>query len=90
MRLDEFTERGEIGAYIAATIFVERESQKGIIIGEGGSMLKRIGFTARKEIEAMSARKVFLELRVKVEKDWRDDENMLRRFGYKLKGGKKK
>ncbi|GAB4487924.1 MAG: GTPase Era [Anaerolineales bacterium] len=90
VRLDEFTERGEVGAYIAATIFVERESQKGILIGEGGSMLKRIGFTARKEIEAMSARKVFLELRVKVEKDWRDDENLLRRFGYKLKGGKKK
>ncbi|NCP87663.1 MAG: GTPase Era [Anaerolineae bacterium CG_4_9_14_3_um_filter_57_17] len=90
VRLDEFTERGEVGAYIAATIFVERDSQKGILIGEGGSMLKRIGFTARKEIEAMSARKVFLELRIKVEKDWRDDENILRRFGYKLKGNKKK
>lgn len=90
VRLDEFTERGEGGAYIAATIFVERESQKGILIGEGGQMLKRIGSTARKEIENMSGRKVFLELRVKVEKDWRDDENLLRRFGYKLKGGKKK
>lgn len=85
VRLDEFTERGESGAFIAATIFVERESQKGIVIGEGAVMLKRIGLTARKEIEAMSGRKVFLELRVKVEKDWRDNEAVLKRFGYKVK-----
>jgi len=88
VRLDEFTERGDIGAYIAATIFVERESQKGIVIGDGASMLKRIGLTARKEIEEMSSRRVFLELRVKVEKDWRDNEAALKRFGYKIKGEK--
>ncbi|MGD0611185.1 MAG: GTPase Era [Anaerolineales bacterium] len=85
VRLDEFTERGEQGAYIAATLFVERDSQKGIVIGEGGGMLKRIGSAARKEIEAMSGRKVYLSLRVKVEKGWRDNEAALRRFGYKIK-----
>jgi GTP-binding protein Era len=51
--------------------------------------LKRIGSAARKEIEAMSGRKVYLELRVKVEKDWRDDENALRRFGYKIEKRRK-
>ena len=83
--MDEFTERGEEGAFIAATLFVERDSQKGIVIGEGGAMLKKIGSAARKEIEAMSERKVFLELRVKLSKNWRDDEDALRRFGYKIK-----
>jgi GTP-binding protein Era len=85
VRLDEFTERGDKGAYIAATLFVERDSQKGIVIGDGGTMLKKIGSAARKEIESMSGRKVFLELRVKVAKDWRNDEAILRRLGYKIK-----
>jgi GTP-binding protein Era len=85
VRIDEFTERGDEGAYIAATIFVERESQKGIAIGRGGEMLKRIGTSARHEIEDMSGRKVFLELRVKVLKEWRKDEKAMRRFGYKIK-----
>jgi len=85
VRLDEFSERGERGAYIAATLFVERDSQKGIVIGEGGTMLKKIGAAARKEIETMSGRKVYLQLRVKVAKDWRNDEAALRRFGYKIK-----
>jgi GTP-binding protein Era len=84
VRIDEFTERGEEGAYIAATIFVERDSQKGIVIGRGGEMLKRIGTAARHEIEEMSGRKVFLELRVKVLKDWRKDEKAMKRFGYKI------
>jgi GTP-binding protein Era len=90
VRIDEFVERGDKGAHISATVFVERDSQKGIMIGEGGSMLKKIGITARQEIESMSGRKVFLELRVKVEKDWRDDESALRRFGYKIETKKKK
>jgi GTP-binding protein Era len=85
VRIDEFTERGEQGAYIAATIFVERESQKGIVIGRGGEMLKRIGSAARAEIEDMSGRKVFLELRVKVLKEWRKDEKAMKRLGYKIK-----
>jgi GTP-binding protein Era len=88
VRIDEFTERPNGSAYIAATIFVERDSQKGIVIGEGGKMLKAIGTAARKEIEEMGGRKVFLELRVKVEKDWRDNENVLKRFGYSLKNRK--
>lgn len=86
IRIDEFKERENGMAYIAATIFVERESQKGIVIGDGGKMLKSIGSAARKEIEDMGGRKVFLELRVKVSKDWRNDTNMLKQLGY----GKKK
>jgi GTP-binding protein Era len=82
VRIDEFKERENGMAYIAATIFVERESQKGIVIGEGGKMLKSIGSAARKEIEEMGGRKVFLEVRVKVSKDWRDNQNMLNQFGY--------
>lgn len=85
VRVDEFTERGEAGAYIAATIFVERESHKGIVIGQGGSMLKKIGSDARREIEAMSGRKVFLELRVKVRKNWRNDEKALRQLGFGMR-----
>ena len=88
VRLDEFSERENGNAYIAATLLVERDSQKGIVIGEGGAMLRKIGSAARKEIEAMSGRKVFLELRVKLGKDWRDDENALRRLGYKIKSKK--
>ncbi len=90
VRIDEFKERENGMAYIAATIFVERDSQKGIVIGEGGKMLKRIGSDARREIEAMGGRPVFLELRVKVLKDWRNDENALQRFGYRLAKKKKR
>jgi GTP-binding protein Era len=85
VRIDEFSERPTGAAYIAATIFVERDSQKGIVIGQGGKMLKEIGSAARKEIEEMGGRKVFLELRVKVLKDWRNDPAALNRFGYRLK-----
>jgi len=90
VRIDEFTERENGMLYIAATIFVERESQKGIVIGEGGKMLKQIGSSARKEIEDMGGRPVFLELRVKVLKDWRNNEEALRRLGYKIDSKKKK
>jgi GTP-binding protein Era len=82
VRIDQFIERGEHGAYIEATIFVERESHKGIVIGQGGAMLKQIGAMARQEIESMSGRKVYLRLRVKVRTNWRDDEKVLRWFGY--------
>jgi GTP-binding protein Era len=88
VRIDEFKERENGMLYIAATIFVERNSQKGIVIGEGGKMLKSIGSDARKEIEEMGGRPVFLELRAKVLKDWRNDENAMQRFGYRI--GKKK
>ena len=90
VRIDEFTERGQQGAYIAATIFIERESQKGIVIGRGGEMLKQIGTAARREIEEMSGRKVFLELRVKLLKDWRKNEKSMLRFGYRIKKKRKK
>ena len=89
VRIDEFKERENGMLYIGATVFVERESQKGIVIGEGGQMLKSIGSAARKEIETMGGRPVFLELRVKVLKDWRNDENALQRLGYR-KGKKKR
>ncbi len=67
---------------INAVIFVERDSQKGIIIGQGGKMLKKIGMEARKDIEAFFEKKVFLELFVKVEKDWRNKDKKLKEFGY--------
>lgn len=82
VRIDEYKERGETGAFIRATVFVEKESQKGIVIGKGGEMLKKIGASARKQIESMSGRKVFLELNVKVNKNWRDNAEALRLFGY--------
>mgnify|MGYP001537312961 CR=1 FL=1 len=67
-----------------AVIYVERDSQKGIIIGKGGKMLKQVGTAARKDIETFFEKKVFLELYVKVEKDWRNKENKLKSFGYQL------
>jgi GTP-binding protein Era len=90
VRVDEFAERENGMLYIAATIFVERNSQKGILIGEGGKMMKTIGSQARREIEEMGGRPVYLELRVKVLKDWRNDENAMMRLGYKMKTKKRK
>jgi len=69
--------------YIRAHIIVERESQKGIIVGKGGQVIKKIGETARAEIEAFMGKKAFLDLWVKVEKDWRKDERVLERLGYR-------
>lgn len=68
--------------HIMSVIYVERDSQKGIIIGHGGSKLKKVGIDARKDIEKFFDKKVFLEIFVKVEKDWRNKENKLRSFGY--------
>jgi GTP-binding protein Era len=82
VRIDQFKERGDTGAYIEATLFVERDTQIGIVVGSGGEMLKRIGTHARKEIEAMSGRKVHLQLRVKVRKNWRSDPGTLSNFGF--------
>lgn len=69
---------------ISAVIYVERDTQKGIIIGHGGQALKKVGTEARKDIEAFLGKKVFLEMFVKVEKDWRNKENKLKAFGYQL------
>ncbi len=90
VRVDEFTDRSDSLAYISATLIVDRESQKSIVIGKGGSMLKEIGSLARQEIEEMTSRKIYLELRVKVQKNWRDDPQMLKVLGYTLKEEKHK
>ncbi|MBN2256707.1 MAG: GTPase Era [Anaerolineaceae bacterium] len=84
VRVDNFKERANGMVFIETTLFVEKESQKGIVIGRGGSMLKTIGMDARLSIEEMLGVKVFLELRVKVEKNWRNNPEALKRFGYKL------
>lgn len=68
---------------VQATIIVERSSQKGIIIGKGGKMLKDIGIKARRDIEVMLGDKIYLELWVKVQKDWRDKQNYLTDYGYR-------
>lgn len=84
IRIDSFKERGDHGAYIEATLFVERDSQKGIVIGKGGSMLKKIGTHARKAMQEVLDRKVFLELRVKVLSNWRNDPQALQKFGFQV------
>jgi GTP-binding protein Era len=68
---------------IGALIYVERESQKGILIGNEGKALKKVGREARLDMEAFFRKKVFLELRVKVKKDWRNNERFIRNFGYR-------
>ena len=87
VRLDSYEDRGETAAYIAATLFVNRDSHKGIVIGKGGAMLKTIGSHARQQIEALTGRKVFLELRVKVSKNWRNNADLLRLLGYSSRAG---
>ncbi|SCM57891.1 GTPase Era {ECO:0000255/HAMAP-Rule:MF_00367} [Petrimonas mucosa] len=81
--VEEFKEEADI-IRIRATILVERETQKGIVIGHKGESLKRLGTLARKDIELFFEKRVFLQLFVKVEKDWRNRDNLLKRFGYKL------
>lgn len=80
--IDEWQEPREKMTRISATIYVERESQKGIVIGAGGAMLKEIGQAARKEIEAWVGHQVYLELWVKVWERWRERESSLRELGY--------
>ena len=83
VEITEFREKETI-THIDAVIYVERESQKGILIGKRGSMIKRIGVDARKDLEKLTATKVHLETRVKVLKNWRSNEQFLRRVGYGL------
>ena len=78
-----FKEEAEL-IHIKSLIIVERDSQKGIIIGHQGPALKKVGAMARKDIERFFGKKVFLEMFVKVEKDWRNRDNLLRNFGYQL------
>ena len=79
--VEKFEEK-ENSIHIMAVIYVERDTQKGIIIGKGGEKIKKIGISARHDIEKFFDKKVYLELFVKVEKDWRNRENKLRQFGY--------
>lgn len=86
IEIDAFREDDD-PVYIAALIYVERESQKGIVIGRGGSMIKRIGREARRKIEAFLERPVYLDLRVKVMPNWRRRPGTLKLFGYDLPYG---
>ena len=81
VRIEEYKDRSETNSYINATLLLDRESHKGIVIGKGGEMIRKIGQDARREIEKLTGRKIFLELRVKVMKNWRNDENLLRQLG---------
>ena len=81
IEVEEFFDEEDI-IKIRAIIFVARESQKGIIIGYKGRALKKIGTLARRDMEAFFQKKIFLDLYVKVNKDWRDDDKQLKRFGY--------
>lgn len=82
VRIDQYQEKDENLAVIDATIIVEKETHKAIVIGAGGNMIKKIGTQARQEIEAMSGKKVFLNLHVKVQKNWRKNETYLKWLGY--------
>lgn len=80
--VDEMKQRPDGTTYIRATIYCERDSQKGIIIGKKGSMLRELGAEARTDVERLLATKVYLDLWVKVKKDWRNKSGMLSEFGY--------
>jgi GTP-binding protein Era len=85
VRVEELTERADpMRLYVRATIFVEQDSQRGILIGKAGGMLKQIGSEARRQLEAFFGVKVFLELHVQVRHNWRKDERALREFGFRL------
>jgi len=84
--VEAFEERESGAVYVAAKVFVERESHKGILIGRRGQMLRQIGVAARQEIERMTGGPVYLDLWVKVRKGWRRDEQALRRLGYDVSG----
>ncbi len=86
VQVEEFKERENGVIYISATIYVERETHKQIVIGKKGSQLRMIGQAARPEIEAMTGSPVYLDLWVKVAPKWRRDENALKRFGYSKPG----
>jgi len=83
VEIEEFKEREAGKDFIKAIIYVERDSQKGIIIGKDGKAIKRIGVIAREEIEKQLGRKVFLELWVKVMEKWRKDKSKIKKLGYK-------
>lgn len=83
VEIESFKEEQKL-THISSVIYVTRESQKGIIIGNKGAALKRVGTMARKDIEEFLGKKVFLEMFVRVKKDWRDESRTLKNFGYEL------
>jgi GTP-binding protein Era len=85
VEIEEYKERSETLTFIRAVIYVERDSHKGILIGKGGAMLKKIASEARTELESLTGTQVYLEPWVKVLKNWRRDPVMLERLGYKLR-----
>jgi GTP-binding protein Era len=85
VEIEEYIERSPTLTYIRANIYVERDTQKAILIGKGGGMLKSIGTAARADLEALTGAKIHLDTWVKVLKNWRGDPDILRRLGYKLK-----
>ena len=86
VKVDNYKEEENIDK-IYATIYCEHKSQKGILIGKGGNLLKKIGTEARLELEKITEKKVYLELQVKIEKDWRKKEKILKSFGYQQQEG---
>jgi GTP-binding protein Era len=84
IEIEEYKERSDSLTFINANIYVERDSQKGIILGKGGAMIKKIGSEAREELADMLATQVYLELHVKVLKNWRSDPTLMKRLGYRL------
>jgi GTP-binding protein Era len=83
VEIDSYQEKSEDLTYISAILYVERETQKGIVVGKGGAMIRQIGADARAELEAMVETKVFLDLRVKVLPNWRSDDKLMKKFGYR-------
>lgn len=86
--IEAFEERPQGKWYVAATVHLERESQKGLLIGKGGAMLKKISQAARHDIEGLAGNGIFLDIHVKVSKNWRKSEMHLKQFGYDAKPGK--
>lgn len=82
VEVEQMERRNQDTLYVHAVIYTERDSQKGILIGKQGQMLKRVGELARKELEALLGSKIYLELWVKVKKDWRNRPTLLRQFGF--------
>lgn len=84
VEIESFTERSADLTYISAIIYVERDSQKAIVIGKGGAMIKQVGVAARQQLSELLGAQVYLDLRVKTLKNWRSDDALLRRLGYRV------
>ncbi|MDX2079048.1 MAG: GTPase Era [bacterium] len=84
IEVEEYKERSEDLTYINATVYVERESQKGILVGKNGNMIKQIGTQAREALGEATGTRIYLDLHVKVLKDWRSNQPFLRRLGYRM------